>query len=531
MLVAGALAIVAAAMASRTLTTRDGTVAPTDLRRIAVLDFEDLSTDRSLGYLARGLTASLVHELTGFGPLTVLSSNRLRDLQERGMPLDSIVTTSRLGSLVVGSVERSDDRLRVRVQLTDAPSGTPLESEVIERPMGELFMLEDDLTHRVATLLRRRIGEEMRVRNMIASTRSAAARELVFRADELRLDAARAAASADTSGLAHAVQALRAADSTLAAAERADRRWIVPVIDRGWVELELAQRQQGAPRADAFRRAMEHAERALRRDSANSAAFELRGASLYGQAARLTLHDRDFADRLARAESDLRRALQLDRTLASARGTLALVRLARGDVAQGVLDAQSALAMDTYLKDAPTILLALYINNLMQGSTADAWRWCTRGASDYPRDPRFIECQLTLLAEDVDTRADPARAWSLVKAANDLDPPERARAAGRAWLPLYRDMMAGVVSARAGQRERALEVARRARAVVSGDAALRTDLLYEEAFLQLTLGEREEATRLLAAYLVERPSLRELVSRHPRWRPLRGDSAFARLLR
>jgi hypothetical protein len=55
--------------------------------------------------------------------------------------------------------------------------------------------------------------------------------------------------------------------------------------------------------------------------------------------------------------------------------------------------------------------------------------------------------------------------------------------------------------------------------------------VYEEAYLQLILGDREEAARLLSLYLAERPSLRELVFRHPRWRRLTTDSAFARVLR
>jgi tetratricopeptide (TPR) repeat protein len=392
-------------------------------------------------------------------------------------------------------------------------------------------MLEDDLAHQVASLLRRRIGVELRVREMVAGTRNARARELVYRADRMRDDAAVGAESADTSELAVGIANLRSADSLLAAAEKADRRWIDPVIARGWVALEMAQRRSGAARAEAFDRAEMHANRALARDSANAAALELRGTTLHGEAARLSLGDRDFADRLERAERDLKQALALDPSRAAARGTLALVYLARGNVVEGARQAQTALAMDTYLKDAQTILLGLYINNLMSGVPDGAWQWCLRGAADFPRDARFLECQLTLLAEDEGKQPDPARAWRLVMQADTLDPRSRARATGRTWLPIYREMMAAIVSARAGQRDSALSVMRRAHRAVEGDPTLTTDLQYEEAYLQLILGNREEATRLLQRYLAERPSLRELVFRHPRWRRLTSDSTFARILR
>jgi eukaryotic-like serine/threonine-protein kinase len=525
-------ALVAAAVVAVTLVRRPNeSSTPPDLRRIAVLDFEDGSADNSLGYLASGLTRSLVHELTGLAPLTVLSRNAIKVFRDRGLPLDSIVRAFKLGSLVEGSVQRSNDRVRVRVQLVDAQSGEPLESATIERPMGELFMLEDDLAHQVATLLRQRIGAELRVRQMTAGTRSARARELVYRADRLRDDAAAPTALADTIELSAAISQLQSADSLLAAAERSDARWIVPVIDRGWVELGVARRRSGVSRVDAFRRGEAHANRAIGRDSVSAAAFELRGTSLYWQAARLELDDRGFADRLERAERDLKRALVLDSSLATARGTLALVYVARGNVVEGARQAETALAMDTYLRDAPTIFGALYLNNLMIGAMSDAWRWCDRAATDYPRDPRFVDCRLTLLAEDERKRPDPALAWRLVNQANALDPPSSARAAGRAWLPIYRDMMAAIVSARAGWRDSALAVAQRARSSVAGDATLETDLLYEEAYLQLILGNHREAARLLSGYLAERPSLRDLVLRHARWRRLTNDSTFGRVLR
>ena len=91
-------------------------------------------------------------------------------------------------------------------------------------------------------------------------------------------------------------------------------------------------------------------------------------------------------------------------------------------------------------------------------------------------------------------------------------------------------MMGAVVSARAGDRDNARAVARRATALAGADRELRTDLAYEHAYLHLVLGEPRRATASLGVYLAERPSLKELVSRHPRWRQLRSDTAFLRLV-
>jgi serine/threonine-protein kinase len=533
-LVAAGLVVVVAVTVMRVASGFLGRAAAsttTDPRRVAVLDFEDHSPGHNAAHIASGLTVGLIRELSGIPAIQVLSRNSVRAFREQALPFDSMVTALRIGSLVEGSLQRSNDRLRVSVQLVDAATKTQIESATIERPLGELFMLEDDLAHQVALLLRHRIGLELRVRETVAGTRNERARELAFLADKLRDDAASLFTSGDATDLADALGRLYRADSTLLAAENADHGWIAPIIDRGWVALDLARHQNGPVREQAFQRAIEDADRALARDTVNASALELRGTAFYWQAARMEMADRDFNDRLTRAEADLRRGLSHDTSLATAWGTLSLVRVARGEDAEAERDATTALAMDAYLKDAPTILLALYGASLMKGSSADAWKWCDRGARDYPRDPRFAECQLTLLAEDESRPANPDVAWRLLAEANKIDPPAHAAAAGREYQPIYRAMMAAIVAARAGKTDTARSVARQARAGVANRPGLRTDLEYDEAYLDLILGERGETIRLLSDYLAARPSLRGLVARHPRWWRLRADSAFIRLVR
>jgi TolB-like protein len=500
-----------------------------DPRRIAVLYFDDHSPDRSLGYLASGLTESLIHELSSVSAIQVVSRNGVKPFRDRPLPMDSIFATLRVGSLVEGSVQRSADRIRVTVQLIDARTNTHLESATIERDLGELFRLEDDLAHEVASLLRRRIGLTIRVRETIAGTASAAARELMFRADQAR-DEAETAAGPEPFDLAKVLAQLRTADSLLAGAERADRRWIAPVIGRGWVALDAALRQGGEPRAEAFQRALFHVEKALARDPNQPAALELRGTVLHFQAARLQPGDAEWAELLSRAQADLQRAVALDSSLATAWGMLSRVRILQGNVVAAEANAKSAFAMDAYLKDAPDILVSLYAATLMRGSLTTSWQWCERGARDYPRDPRFVECRLTLLAEDPARPPDARLAWALVQQGDRLDPPEQSRAIGRPYLPFYRRMMAAIVSARAGERDSARAVAARAHGAVAADAELRVDLAYEEAYLHVVLGEPARAVHLLSEYLRARPSLRNLVAKHPRWRALQADSAFTRLL-
>jgi TolB-like protein len=500
-----------------------------DPRRIAVLDFEDQSPNHVLGHIASGLTVSLIQELSSTVALQVVSRNTVKKFQDRSVGLDSLIDGLRVGTLVEGTVQQSDGRLRVTAQLVDGASQMQLESATIERPMGELFLVEDDLAHQVAQLLRRRIGTELRIRATIEGTKNAEARDLVFRADKLRDDAANASLT-DSVESAEAISRLVAADSLLGVAESIDRNWIAPIIDRGWIALELSRIQGGGQRVRMLQQAKAHADRAVLRDSLNANALQLRGTVAYWQAARLGLGDRDFRTRMTSAETDLKRALAIDSSLASAWGALSLVNVARGDLAEADHDARTALAMDTYLTDAPLVLLTLYSANLMKGAMPDAWRWCQRGEHDYPGDLRFVECHLTLLAEDGSRPPNPTLAATLVHDANRIDPPARAKAIGRAYLPIYREMMAAAVYARAGDRDKARSIATTASGEAGDDRELKLDLLYEEAFVHLLLGERAQAIAQLSEYLSARPSLAGLVSRHARWRPLWDDSTFIRLV-
>jgi serine/threonine protein kinase/tetratricopeptide (TPR) repeat protein len=501
-----------------------------DPRRVAVLYFEDISADHSLGYLASGLTDGLIEELNSVPAIQVVSRNGVKPFRDQAVRLDSIAGVLRTGTLLEGTIQRSGDSLRVTAHIVEGSTSTRLQSARIERKMGELFLLEDDLAQQVAGLLRRRIGLEIRLKEAEAATRSDRARTLVFRANEARDEAAGMMGGDSVEG-ARGLSLLRRADSLFNEAEQADRKWVGPIIGRGWVALEAALQQAGEPSDEAFRKAIGQADKALLSDRNNARALELRGTARYSSAIRAPGNDNEFKLMLEEAETDLNRAVALAPTLASAWGSLSRVHVARGELPTAEREARRALAMDAYLEDAPRIVFALFRAYLLGDSIPNAWRWCERGARDFPVNAQFVDCRLSLLALDVRKKANPTLAWDLVAEGDRREPQERATAIGRPYLPTFRKMMAAVVSARAGQKDRARAVAARARAFVANDHVLSTDLKFDDAYLQLVLGDQTAAVQLLSDYLRERPSRAELVSKHPRWKSLRSNAKFRELIR
>ena len=501
-----------------------------DPRRIAVLYFDDHSVDRSLGYLANGLTESLIHELSAVPAIEVVSRNGVKPFRDRAVPLDSIAGSLRVGSIVEGSIQRSGNRIRVTAQMVDATNGRPLESATIEREMEDLFKLEDDLAREVASMLRKRIGREVRIRETIAATSSSAARALVFRADKLRDDASALLAGSDSNNISRGMVLLKSADSLLASAERADPKWIGPIIARGWVAMDAAHKQGGVAREQSFQRAWNHARRAILRKSNDSRALELRGTVGFYRAARLPLPDAEIDETLRSAAIDLRRAVAADSTLATAWATLGRTEVMLGALDAAVQSARTALRMDAYLKDPADVMVSLYSATVMRDSLDASWKWCMLGRHDYPFDPRFIDCQLTLLVADLRRPPDTRQAWALVKEGERLEPLTEARKRGRPFNPYYRVMLAAAVSARAGDSDSARAVAARTRAAVSNDPELTLDVMYEDAYINLLLGDRATAIRELTIYHASRPSVSDLTLQHARWKPLMADTAFANML-
>ncbi|HET6578579.1 MAG TPA: serine/threonine-protein kinase [Gemmatimonadales bacterium] len=490
--------------------------------RIAVLYFDDLSADSSLRRLADGITDELIYELSGVSALRVISRNDVQPYRGKRVPLDSMVADLQPTTVVEGSIQRQGDRIRLRAQLIDATAGTYLDSLSVERPIGEPAALERSMAQELSAGLRREMGRAARLRGAQLGASSGEARDLARRAQAAQEEGREIAESRHLEDVGTALEALRRADSLLVLAELADPQWTRLWIDRGRVAADRARLVVGADREAALREALRLAEAAARRAPTSAAALALRGSARVRLIAELQTAP-DEPDRIRRAEADLRAALDRDSTLTRAWTDLSDLLWSKGSTAEAALAAHRALREDTYLTDAPDIYRNLFFSDLMLGDFQQAAEWCRRGRLALPNRWRFVECELTLMRHDSSARPDPDSAWKLVTVLERLDPPERARAEGRAYHTIYRRVVAATISARAGRRDIARAELARARRAVAGDTTLATDLGYDEAYLRFVLGERGRAAELLRRYVEARPLARNYLARDPLMRELRLD--------
>src|SRR5690349_8920940 len=195
-----------------------------DPKRVAVLYFSDLSPDSSLRYLADGLTEALIDKLSQVRTLEVISRNGVLPFRHSDLARDSIARAVGAGTLVEGSVDPVRDRVRVTVRLVDGASGADLLRRAsFEEPAGNTLLIRDTLATEVARVLRERLGEEVRLREERAGTSSTEAWTLVQQAERIRKDAE---GLVSANKVDSAVLRFGRADTALAAAERADQRWV-----------------------------------------------------------------------------------------------------------------------------------------------------------------------------------------------------------------------------------------------------------------------------------------------------------------
>jgi serine/threonine-protein kinase len=121
---------------------------------IAVLPFLDLSPQRDQGYFADGLAEQLLDNLAQLPELNVVA--RTSSFAFRDTSLSAQEIGRKLGATMVleGSVRMSGERLRITTQLIDARNGYHLWSRTYDRPLQELFDLQDEITRSVVAALK-----------------------------------------------------------------------------------------------------------------------------------------------------------------------------------------------------------------------------------------------------------------------------------------------------------------------------------------------------------------------------------------
>jgi adenylate cyclase len=120
---------------------------------IVVLPFENLSGDPSQDYFADGITENLTTDLSRLSGSFVIARNTAFTFKGKNADAREIGKELGVRYVLEGSVQRDQNQVRVNAQLIDAESGGHLWAERFDKPLANLFSLQDDIVASLASQL------------------------------------------------------------------------------------------------------------------------------------------------------------------------------------------------------------------------------------------------------------------------------------------------------------------------------------------------------------------------------------------
>jgi len=119
------------------------------IHSIAILPLEDLSGDPPQDYFALGMTDALITEISRARELKVISRKSVMAYQGTHKGSTEIARELKVDALLEGTVQRSNDRVRISLQLIYGPEDRHLWANSYDRDINDVFALEQDVAKAV----------------------------------------------------------------------------------------------------------------------------------------------------------------------------------------------------------------------------------------------------------------------------------------------------------------------------------------------------------------------------------------------
>lgn len=149
---------------------------------IVVLPFANLSGDPDQQFFTDGITQDVTNRLTRFRVLSVIGLDSTLLGQQTTPDISTIKTALGASFLVSGSIRRSDSRIRISVRLTDAATRASVWAEHYDRPLADLFDVQDEVAEMVAATISRQLEIEIARRSIRQHPANLKIYELTLRA-------------------------------------------------------------------------------------------------------------------------------------------------------------------------------------------------------------------------------------------------------------------------------------------------------------------------------------------------------------
>ena len=125
-----------------------------DKPSIVVLPFDNMSKDPEQEYFSDGITEDITTDLSKIASLFVISRNSAFTYKGKAVKVQAISREMGVRYVLEGSVRRTADHVRITAQLIDATNDHHLWAERYDRPLKDIFALQDEIVQKIVTTLK-----------------------------------------------------------------------------------------------------------------------------------------------------------------------------------------------------------------------------------------------------------------------------------------------------------------------------------------------------------------------------------------
>ena len=120
-----------------------------DKPSIAVLPFQNMSSDPEQEFLADGIAEDVITALSRYSSLFVIARNSSFTYKDRAIEIKQIARELGVRYVLEGSLRKSGNRIRVSAQLVDAETEKHVWAERYQRELADLFAVQDEISEAV----------------------------------------------------------------------------------------------------------------------------------------------------------------------------------------------------------------------------------------------------------------------------------------------------------------------------------------------------------------------------------------------
>jgi TolB-like protein/tetratricopeptide (TPR) repeat protein len=127
-------------------------------KTLAVLPFEDLSSESDQRYFVDGLSEEILNSLAQIPDLTVIARTSSFSFKGTNKTIQEIANVLGVDNILEGSVRKAGNALRITAQLVKAVDGSHLWSKTYDRELKDIFAIQEDIATSVTDELKMTLG-------------------------------------------------------------------------------------------------------------------------------------------------------------------------------------------------------------------------------------------------------------------------------------------------------------------------------------------------------------------------------------